>query len=548
MKESNTLPYPIHVIWHITNNCNMHCLYCFTNSTFKGEKFKVNAEKIIERINNSPYVKRISIIGGEPLLVSNLDEIIGAIKNNIFIQIDSNLTNTPSSLFKYNNVSFSTTLDGHTKELHEKTRANFQKTVDNIRLCVSKKKNVKVNVVVNRFNVDYLHEIASFISGLGVVRFSFSKCKDFNSHIKLAPNRSDERIVEDIEKIISDFKNCNISLSGFYTHNYLKKHENLPSCFCGLYKITIDPQGNLYPCELIPFFKTKFRNFPPNVNSYSLEEAMQTELFREFRKATVKYLPLGCENCKYKMKCSHGCRFISYLNTGSLYGKNISCNLIKIDIYDVFGFELFLPSSTYTKKRIRVLKPFFKKHEYIFKDKNVLDIGCAGGQFTFYVEDMAKNIVGIDIKKDYITYANILRREKKSKARFFHTDFENIDFSKFDTVMLIGNVLPHFQVKKFIKLVAKLKQVKYFLIEFSNASLNDNFDGEYKLGNQIIKEESYKKGNFIIRKIHNKSNNLSAEIKQYAWSKQKVKSLIPFELLDEKEEKNNVLLLYKVKE
>ncbi len=545
MEESNLLPYPVHIIWHITNKCNMNCLYCFSGSTFKNRKFRVNAEKIIERINDSPHVKRISIIGGEPLLVSNLDEIIGAIKSDIYIQIDSNLTYTPFSLVKYDYVNFSTTLDGHTKQLHEKTRGNFQKTVDNIRFCQSKKKDVKVNVVVNRFNVNYLYEIASFIRSLGVTRFSFSKCKDFGSRTKLAPNISDEKVVEKIDNIISDFRDCNISLNGFYTSNYFKKHEDLPSCFCGLYKVTIDPKGNLYPCELIPFFKTKFRTSPPNVNSYSLEKAMQTKLFSTFRKATVEYLPLGCNNCEFRMKCSHGCRFISYLNTGSLHGKNISCNLIKKDIYDVFGFEFFLPFSSYTKKRISRLEPFFKKHEYIFKDKNVLDIGCAGGQFTFHLEKIARKIVGIDIKEDYITYANMLKREINSKAEFSHTDFEEIDFKKFDTVILIGNTLPHFQVKKFIKLIEKLRNVNYFLIEFTDTSINNSFEGEYKIGNHLIKEKSYRKGNYLIREIINKSTDLSTKVKQYAWSKEKVKKLIPFELLDEKEEKNNVLLLYR---
>ncbi|MGM5483214.1 MAG: radical SAM protein [Nanobdellota archaeon] len=546
MKTNKFSPSPLHVIWHITNKCNMACSYCFSGSTFKNRKFKIDGDQIVHRINTSPKVKRITIIGGEPFLISNLKKIIKSLNKNILIQIDSNFTIEADSLVNYENVTFSTTLDGHNKELHEKTRGNFEKIIDNIKFCILKKKEVKVNIVVNRFNYNYLYKIASFVRNLGVTRFSFNKCKEFHTQTKLSPTADDEKIVEDIQKIIKDFKDCKIDMNGFYTHNYFKNHAQLPSCFCGVYKITIGPKGNLYPCELIPFFKTRYLSLPPNVKEYSLDEAMQTDLFSEFRNATTKHLPLGCTNCEYNMKCSHGCRFIAYLNSGSLHGKNLSCSLVSTDIYDVFGICLFLPHSSYTKKRISSFKPFFKKHEYIFMDKRILDIGCAGGQFTFYVESITKSAIGIDTKKDFIDYANIIKKEKCSKANFFSTDFERIDFKGIDTVMLIGNALPHFQVKKFISLIKKLKHVNYFLIEFKDSTINENFEGKYKLGNQLIKERTYRKNHYLIRELQNKSNNLSAKIRQYAWSAEKVKKFLPFQLIEEKKENNNVILLYRI--
>lgn len=514
-------------------------MYCFSNSIFSSRQSSVKVEKIIERINDCQDVKKISIIGGEPLLVSNLDEIVASIGKEVKIQIDTNLTIRPDKLLKFENVCFSTTLDGHTKELHEKTRGNFQETVDNIQYCISNNKDVKVNVVVNSYNCQHLNEIASFIRSLGVTRISFTKCKDFRVKVKLPLN--DDSIVERIDKIISDFVDCHISMSGFYTNKYFQNHEDLPSCFCGLYKLTISPDGYLFPCELIPFFKSNLPYSPPSVFDHSLNAAMDTRLFSVFRDATTKHFPLGCEDCEHRMKCTHGCRFIAYLNSGTLYGKNLSCNLVNTDIYDAFGLNLYLPDSPYTKKHLERLEPFFKKHEYAFKDKKVLDIGCAGGQFSFFLEKFAEKVVGIDVKEDYIKLANKFKEE--SSVTFLNCGFEDIDFSEFDTIVMLGNTLPHLDVEQFRNLISKLKSVKYFMIEFADSQ--NEFEGEYQLANNQIYESTKREGDCLIREIINKTTGVSASISTYAWTSEKVKEMVPFHLIEETENQGRILL-YKI--
>lgn len=63
--------------------CDRHCFNCFNSETwdFNGGKewTEETKNKFIELINR-PYIRRISILGGEPLAKQNLDDVLSLIK------------------------------------------------------------------------------------------------------------------------------------------------------------------------------------------------------------------------------------------------------------------------------------------------------------------------------------------------------------------------------------------------------------------------------------------------------------------------------------
>ena len=63
--------------------CDRHCFNCFNSETwdFNGGKewTEETKNKFMELIGR-PYIKRISILGGEPLAEQNLDEVLSLIK------------------------------------------------------------------------------------------------------------------------------------------------------------------------------------------------------------------------------------------------------------------------------------------------------------------------------------------------------------------------------------------------------------------------------------------------------------------------------------
>ena len=63
--------------------CDRHCFNCFNSETwdFNGGKewTEETKNKFMELIDR-PYIKRISVLGGEPLAEQNLDEVLSLIK------------------------------------------------------------------------------------------------------------------------------------------------------------------------------------------------------------------------------------------------------------------------------------------------------------------------------------------------------------------------------------------------------------------------------------------------------------------------------------
>lgn len=94
-------------------------------------------------------------------------------------------------------------------------------------------------------------------------------------------------------------------------------------------------------------------------------------------------------------------------------------------------------------------------------DGEVLDVGCADGMFSKVILDRskAKNLIGIDVLKKSINWANEhWRKKSKGKMRFFVKDAHNLDFDsgRFNLVVAL-EVLEH--VKNPEKVLREIKRI-----------------------------------------------------------------------------------------
>ena len=66
-----------------TQGCHFHCKNCFNKSTWDfdgGKEFtKETCDKFMKLVNR-PFIKRVSILGGEPLAKENVDDVCNALK------------------------------------------------------------------------------------------------------------------------------------------------------------------------------------------------------------------------------------------------------------------------------------------------------------------------------------------------------------------------------------------------------------------------------------------------------------------------------------
>ncbi len=98
------------------------------------------------------------------------------------------------------------------------------------------------------------------------------------------------------------------------------------------------------------------------------------------------------------------------------------------------------------EKRIQSEDAFF---QHLWQERmatSILDLGCGTGGHDIYWAEMGYNVVGIDSAKEMIAYARRLSEEKEIDIEFQClrlTDFASKIQQRFDSVVCLGNTLPH---------------------------------------------------------------------------------------------------------
>jgi MoaA/NifB/PqqE/SkfB family radical SAM enzyme len=192
---------------HLTNRCNLRCPYCGLES---GPENKINdlpLEKVKEAIDIlADYgIRRVELTGGEPLLHTNLFEILeyasskgvslGLITNGTLISEEF-----AKRLARYKVHSLKMSLDG-LRDTNDSTRGKgtFDKVVNAIG-HIKKHSDIKVKIMVTmtKSNASEIAPLARFLSDLGVWRMVIRPC--------VAVGRADESFVPDERCIMAAYR------------------------------------------------------------------------------------------------------------------------------------------------------------------------------------------------------------------------------------------------------------------------------------------------------------------------------------------------------
>lgn len=162
---------------YVMSACNGKCKYCYQDGHLRNmtpnlafediENFVFNLSKL--QNNNAP--KTIELFGGEPLLRKDILKIIELLKSfgyKILIATNGTLAILGDSEFHgliKENVHIRISLDGHTKELHEKYRTpdSFDKIVENIKKLRRAGIDVSVKSIISDDNFHYIEDMLSFL-------------------------------------------------------------------------------------------------------------------------------------------------------------------------------------------------------------------------------------------------------------------------------------------------------------------------------------------------------------------------------------------------
>lgn len=305
------------------NTCNLSCKYCYANGGTYGKNRSIMQENTVIDILNyvskiSNNIKIVNFFGGEPFLgykaiiktcewfEKNYDEL------PIF-KVVTNFTYLPDELLdaiiKYK-IIITVSLDGP-KEINDKQRVfSYQhlSVYDAVtqNLCRLEKRNYKIQAIECTYTEQ--HKI-----------MGYSK-NDLEKYLKTNFNVNQIMICDEMIRDNSKCIDCgqleksvNSNIEELKTNEILinrclnKEYSGDGLCAAGRFSISIDPEGNIYPCHLF-----RLNDSFKMGNIYDKEKNIFNSL--SYKKLKNQRKVLGCDECSARNICSQCFEKMIYTN------------------------------------------------------------------------------------------------------------------------------------------------------------------------------------------------------------------------------------------
>lgn len=350
--ESKILAAPIKVFLTITEKCNLSCKHCFGNFGTGTEMSLEHIKMILEKLKEVG-VFQISITGGEPLIHSDICEILELVKSYGFTsQITTNGCFVDDKVISYikncnNMFRFSLSLEG-LKDYHDSIRGlgSYDKVLKTIEKL--KRNNIPfgINTVLTSKNIDQMEEFFVLIYEMGIENISISiinpsgRGKDSDLIIDPRNPYMNEKLnrLSDLMKSYAKKINKNqylfstvISSNGEVIPKdmSLKELINFKRCGAANYIATIKANGDVIPCVFLNDFLDNEICYSSDTNLFtnSMNDIWNNSpLFKYVRDIGVNS---KCSTCfKYLNKqCLGGCPVFSKYFTNNFEGENVFCSL-----------------------------------------------------------------------------------------------------------------------------------------------------------------------------------------------------------------------------
>lgn len=229
-----------HIHWFVTDRCNLNCSYCFREH-FANDESKGRIEKLASILADN-NVKKVTIGGGEPLLVKSLDSALKIFKDaGIYTSIHTNALLLDKKRIKElksiaNEIAIP--IDSMNRETQKDLKnfdylPVFEEVFENLQKT---KLELGYHTVATYLNID---EIEKIYEWLEKSRFKFWRIYEFNSPL-LDTRTHDFKKFDRINRLQGPL-NLDTGLTGSLDAKFLKKEEEMQKYnderiqFCGLH-------------------------------------------------------------------------------------------------------------------------------------------------------------------------------------------------------------------------------------------------------------------------------------------------------------------------
>ena len=262
----------------ITNKCNLTCSFCSKDILPKREMTPSEFEEIIYKVKNYTDIVYLHV-KGEPLLHSNLDEILTICDNN---NIKVNITTNGTLLMNKKNILLNHYIRKINISLHcENNYTNYYENVFKVCDELSRK-----SIIIYRIWT---------LSSLDLDRISTNIVEKLNNHYHLSTD-----IVHKIKKEKNIKINNNIFVDKDYEFDWPiinQNKRNIGTCLGTRSHIAILSNGDVVPCCL----DSNGVNRLGNIFDNDLDFILNSELFRKINSGfqNNKIVSDLCQSCTY---------------------------------------------------------------------------------------------------------------------------------------------------------------------------------------------------------------------------------------------------------
>ncbi len=321
------------VAWlSLTYLCNNRCRWCYAASNdydaVKQKTLDPAREDGILELLSAIGIKRITLIGGEPSLYPNLENLMhkislkglnaGIVTNGRCFKNRDFVRKLRQAGLK--NATFS--IEGPPK-IHDYTTqvsGSFYEVMLGIENAINEKMEISTNTVISTINKDCLESLTDSLTGKGIKHMGFNLCgvcmaeEDNNKYgveYKLAIPYFEKAYryakTKGINvRLVTPIPFCNVSKSLL---DCFKKEKVIGQTPCQLShgrNFVVDYNGDIVPCTHLTGFPL-FNIFDGNqvIKKAEFLDRYNSESAKDFREAMSKYASQKCTGCKEP--CAGGC-------------------------------------------------------------------------------------------------------------------------------------------------------------------------------------------------------------------------------------------------
>ncbi|MGB7573231.1 MAG: radical SAM protein [Thermodesulfobacteriota bacterium] len=299
------------VQWLATYNCNLRCPYCEA-SAGKPSENELTTEEVKGLVDDlsDMGVKRFLISGGEPLLRSDLMEImkyanrhhleLGLVTNGFFVEDRWNELRQ----FKY--FLYFTSIDG-TPEYGNRMRGNreaFQRAMKGLelfgRLSIPA---IMVNTVVHPGNIDQLESLFKILKNSSATYWRLAPI----ARVGRAATRNEYTLTGKQLRFLADFINTHqkgMRIEFCESHGYLACFDGRSLgkpffCGAGLTRCSVMPDGEVIGCHQV---------YDVSLSEGNIRDKRFSQIWKEgFTRFRRDEFALPCRTCAYLDQCNGGC-------------------------------------------------------------------------------------------------------------------------------------------------------------------------------------------------------------------------------------------------